>query len=177
MVTLKGKQIFLRALEPEDLEFVHAIENDENIWHLSNTQTPYSKFIIKQYIEAAQKDVFEAKQLRLVISNYENHALGMIDIFDFDFLNKRAGIGILVRNEKDRGKGIGSEALQLLIRYSFIHLQLHQLYCNISENNEVSLKLFAKQGFKKIGLKKDWTFSQNSFHNEYLLQLIKTDVL
>ena len=177
MVTLKGKRIFLRALEPDDLEFVHAIENDENIWHLSNTQTPYSKFLIKQYLEAAQKDIFEAKQLRLVISNYENEALGMIDIFDFDFLNKRAGIGILVRNEKDRGKGIGSEALQLLIRYSFTHLQLHQLYCNISENNEVSLKLFAKQGFKKIGLKKDWTFSQNSFHNEYLLQLIKTDIL
>jgi len=42
MVTLKGEHIYLRALEPEDLEFVHAIENDENIWHLSNTQTPYS---------------------------------------------------------------------------------------------------------------------------------------
>ena len=177
MVTLKGKQIFLRALEPEDLEFVHAIENDENIWHLSNTQTPYSKFLIKQYLEAAHKDVFEAKQLRLVISNYENQALGMIDLFDFDFINKRSGIGILVRNENDRGKGIGSEALQLLIKYSFTHLQLHQLYCNISEDNEVSLKLFKKQGFKNIGLKKDWTFSQNAFHNEYLLQLINSDVL
>lgn len=177
MVTLKGKQIFLRALEPEDLEFVHAIENDENIWHLSNTQTPYSKFLIKQYLEAAHKDVFEAKQLRLVISNYENQALGMIDLFDFDFINKRSGIGILVRNENDRGKGIGSEALQLLIKYSFTHLQLHQLYCNISEDNEVSLKLFKKQGFKNIGLKKDWTFSQNVFHNEYLLQLINSDVL
>ena len=177
MVTLKGKQIFLRALEPEDLEFVHAIENDESIWHLSNTQTPYSKFLIKQYLEAAHKDVFEAKQLRLVISNYENQALGMIDLFDFDFINKRSGIGILVRNENDRGKGIGSEALQLLIKYSFTHLQLHQLYCNISEDNEVSLKLFKKQGFKNIGLKKDWTFSQNVFHNEYLLQLINSDVL
>jgi diamine N-acetyltransferase len=177
MVTLKGKHIFLRALEPEDLEFVHAIENDENIWHLSNTQTPYSKFLIKQYLEAAHKDVFEAKQLRLVISNYENQALGMIDIFDFDFLNKRAGIGILIRNESDRGKGIGSEALKLLIKYSFTHLQLHQLYCNIFEDNEVSLKLFTKQGFKKVGLKKDWTFSQNGYYNEYLLQLINTDVL
>ena len=177
MVTLKGKQIFLRALEPEDLEFVHAIENDENIWHLSNTQTPYSKFLIKQYLEAAQKDVFEAKQLRLVISNFENQALGMIDMFDFDFINKRAGVGILIRHEIDRGKGIGSEALELLIKYSFTHLQLHQLYCNISEDNKVSLKLFTKQGFKKIGLKKDWTFSQNKFQNEYLLQLIHTDVL
>jgi diamine N-acetyltransferase len=177
MVTLKGERIFLRAVEPEDLEFVHAIENDESVWHLSNTQTPYSRFLIKQYIEEAHKDVFEAKQLRLVISNYDNKALGMIDVFDFDFLNKRAGIGILVKNEMDRGKGIGSEALQLLINYSFTRLQLHQLYCNISEDNKISLKLFTNQGFKIIGLKKDWTYSQNRFHNEYLLQLINTHVL
>ena len=172
MVTLKGKQIYLRALEPEDLEFVHAIENDENIWHLSNTQTPYSKFLIKQYIEAAHKDIFEAKQLRLVISNYENQALGMIDIFDFDFMNKRAGIGILVRNESDRGKGIGSEALQLLINYSFTHLQLHQLFANIGSNNEISIALFTKFGFEKTGVKKDWNKMNNQYEDEILYQLI-----
>ena len=177
MVTLKGKHIYLRALEPEDLGFVHAIENDEEIWHLSNTQTPYSRFLIKQYLEAAHKDVYEAKQLRLVVSDYEDQPLGMIDIFDFDFLNRRAGIGILIRNEKDRSKGVGTEALQLLITYSFNQLQLHQLYCNISEENQTSLKLFTKQGFEKVGLKKDWTFTNNIFQNEYLLQLINRDVL
>ena len=133
--------------------------------------------MIKQYIEPAHKDVFEAKQLRLVISNYENVALGMIDIFDFDFLNKRAGIGILIKDEKDRGKGVGAEALHLLVKYSFTHLQLHQLYCNIFEENKASLKLFKKQGFKIIGLKNDWIFTNNKFENEYLLQLINTDVL
>lgn len=177
MVTLKGEHIYLRALEPEDLEFVHAIENDEDIWHLSNTQTPYSKFLIKQYLESAHKDIYEAKQLRLVISNYKNEALGMIDIFDFDFLNKRAGIGILIKHEKDRGKGAGAEALELLVTYSFTHLQLHQLFCNISEDNKASLKLFTKQGFQKIGLKKDWTFTNNKYYNEYLLQLINSNVL
>ena len=45
MVTLKGNTVFLRALEPEDLEFVYAIENNENIWEVSNTITPYSKWI------------------------------------------------------------------------------------------------------------------------------------
>ena len=48
MITLKGEHIFLRALEPEDLEFIHDIENDESIWEISNTQTPYSRFLIKE---------------------------------------------------------------------------------------------------------------------------------
>tara|TARA_R110002072_G_scaffold29055_6_gene92565 strand:+ start:1611 stop:2135 length:525 start_codon:yes stop_codon:yes gene_type:complete len=172
MITLKGKNIYLRALEPEDLEFIHAIENDESIWEISNTQTPYSKFLIKQYLEHAHKDIFEVKQLRLVISNYENLALGMIDLFDFDFKNSRAGVGILVKESNDRKRGYGREALKLLIDYSFTHLGLHQLYCNISEENEVSVKLFVNHGFKKIGLKKDWNYVNGSYKNEYLFQLI-----
>ena len=56
-------------------------------------------------------------------------------MFDFDFKNGRAGIGILIKDEVNRSKGAGKEALALLINYSFTHLDLHQLYCNISEEN------------------------------------------
>jgi diamine N-acetyltransferase len=172
MITLKGKNIYLRALEPEDLEFIHTIENDESIWEISNTQTPYSKFLIKQYLDHAHKDIFEVKQLRLVISSYNDVALGMIDLFDFDFKNRRAGVGILVKEPEDRLKGYGKEALKLLIDYSFKQLDLHQLYCNISEGNDASIKLFSKQGFKKVGLKKEWNYVNGFFKNEYLFQLI-----
>lgn len=172
MITLKGDNIYLRALEPEDLEFIHAIENDESIWEISNTQTPYSRFLIKQYLEHAHKDIFEVKQLRLVISNYKDVALGMIDLFDFDFKNRRAGVGILVKESSDRLKGYGKEALGLLINYVFTHLDLNQLYCNISEENEASIKLFESKGFEKIGLKKDWNYVNGSYKNEYLFQLI-----
>ncbi len=174
MITLKGPHIYLRALEPEDLEFIHAIENDESVWEISNTQTPYSKFLIKQYLENSHKDIYEVKQLRLVISSYVNEALGMIDLFDFDFKNRRAGVGILVKESSDRQRGYGREALQLLINYSFTHLNLHQLYCNISEDNQASIKLFTNQGFEIIGLKKDWMYSNNTYKNEYLFQLINT---
>lgn len=172
MITLKGEHIYLRALEPEDLDFIHAIENDESIWEISNTQTPYSKFLIKQYLEHSHKDIFEVKQLRLVISTFDEEPLGMIDLFDFDFKNSRAGIGILVKETSDRQKGYGCEALQLLINYSFSHLNLHQLYCNISEDNTASIKLFTNQGFDKIGLKKDWIYSNKTYKNEFLFQLI-----
>ena len=51
MVTLKGEHIYLRALEPSDLDFLYDIENDEKIWEISNTQTPYSKYLLKQYLK------------------------------------------------------------------------------------------------------------------------------
>ena len=110
--------------------------------------------------------------MRLVISNYENEALGLIDVFDFDFKNRRAGIGILVRDSSKRNNGYGSEALKLLINYCFTHLNLHQLYCNITESNSASIKLFSNQGFRKVGLKEDWNLVNGSFKNEYLYQKI-----
>lgn len=172
MVTLKGEHIYLRALEPEDLDFIHAVENDETIWELSNTITPYSKFLIKEYLEHAHKDIYEVKQLRLLISDYNDKAIGLIDIFDFDIKNRRAGIGILIQNKENKLKGFGREALALLSNYCFTHLDLHQLYCNISETNVPSIKLFENQGFNKIGLKKDWNFLNGNYTNEYLYQLI-----
>ena len=172
MVSLKGEHIYLRALEPEDLDFIHEVENDTALWHLSHTQTPYSRFLIKQYLENAQQDIFEAKQLRLAICDKTTQTIGLIDLFDFDPKNKRAGIGILIKDADNRNKGIGKEALELLVNYCFQALHLHQVYANISEGNSASLKLFKNNGFKKIGLKKDWSYNGHNFTNEYILQRI-----
>ena len=173
MITLKGTNIYLRALEPEDLEFIYAIENNESVWEVSNTQTPYSRFLIRQYLENVHQDIYEAKQLRLAICLYDTfHAIGLIDLFDFDPKNNRAGVGIVISNEATRNSGIGSEALQLVINYAFNQLQLHQLYANIGSDNEISLQLFTKFGFQIIGTKKDWIKVNNVFKDEILFQLI-----
>ena len=173
MITLKGKNIFLRALEPTDLAFVYAIENDESIWEVSHTQTPYSSFLIKQYLENAHQDIYEAKQLRLAICENDNeNAIGLIDLFDFDPKNNRAGIGILIKNTENRNQGIGTEALGLLINYAFYNLNLNQLYANIATENVGSLKLFTNFGFQKIGIKKKWNLVNGIYKDEALFQLI-----
>lgn len=174
MLTLSGQNIYLRALEPEDLEFVYAIENDEKIWEVSNTQTPYSRFLIREYLKNARQDIYEAKQLRLAICRQKTfQPVGLIDLFDFDPRNNRAGIGILIKDEADRNAGIGSESLELLIRYSFTKLELNQLYANIDPQNSASVKLFTNFGFEQIGVKKQWNLVGGIYKDEALFQLIK----
>ncbi|RVT77646.1 N-acetyltransferase [Flavobacterium sufflavum] len=173
MINLKGDTIYIRALEPNDLEFIYAVENDQSIWEVSNTQTPYSRFLIRQYLENAHQDIYEAKQLRLAICKDQDFpALGLIDLFDFDPKNNRAGVGIMILSDVDRNLKIGSEALDLLIRYSFYHLNLHQLYANIGVQNEASKALFTKFGFQCIGVKKDWNLINGTYQDEVIYQLI-----
>ena len=177
MITLKGKNIYLRALEPNDLEFVYAMENDQNIWEVSNTQTPYSRFLVRQYLENAQQDIYEAKQLRLAICQDEDFpAIGLIDLFEFDPKNNKAGVGIVIQQDDNRKQNIGSEALELLIKYSFYNLNLHQLYANISIENEASIALFTKFGFEKTAIKKDWIFLNGQYQDEAIFQLINKQI-
>ena len=172
MTTLTGEHISLRAIEPGDLAFLYQIENDESFWSVSNTQKPFSKFLLQQYLENAHQDIYQAKQLRLIIfENKTQTSVGMIDLFDFDPKHLRVGLGILVA-QKFESKGYATQAIELLTNYAFTHLDVHQVYANISEDNTKSISLFEKRGFKKIGVKKDWTYTNKRFKNELLFQLI-----
>lgn len=170
---LNGKSIYLRALEPNDILFLYALENDINLWEYSHTQTPYSNYILQNYLENSHQDIYQAKQLRLVIAQKSTpKPLGFIDLFDFDPKNHRAGLGIAILNTEDKNKGYGTEAVALMLQYCKDFLQLHQLFVNISAENEVSKRLFSSFGFQKIGLKKEWNFYKGKYSDEEMYQKI-----
>ena len=172
MSTLHGKHITLRALEPEDLNFLFNAENDASFWEVSGTQTPFSKHLLQKYIENAHQDIYEAKQYRFVICNTKDIPVGMIDLFDFNPQHKRVGVGILIL-KKYQNNSYGTEALELLIDYVFTFLGIHQIYANITTDNINSIRLFEKFNFTKVGVKKDWIYSSNKYKDECLFQLIK----
>src|SRR5690554_492216 len=174
MKTLKGEKIYLRALEPSDLDFLYHLENDESLWEVSNTVAPYSRFILNEYLENSHRDIYDVKQLRLVIcKNDSTTPLGFIDLYDFDPKHFKVGIGIVIFNNDDRRKGFAFEALTLTCNYAFTHLNVHQVFAGITEGNEESISLFESAGFESNGFKKDWIYSDGKFKSEYIYQLFR----
>jgi diamine N-acetyltransferase len=175
---LKGENVLLRALEPGDVDVLFEWENDTTVWDVSATLAPFSRFQVEQYVIGAQNDIYTNRQLRLMIDLTVPQAdvvpIGTVDLFDFDPVHRRAGVGILVR-EPYRSKGYGAEAMKLFIRYAFDVLHLHQLYCNIMPANISSIKLFENLGFTNCGNKKEWLFDGQEWHDEWMFQLIRTD--
>jgi len=171
---LTKNNISLRTPEPQDLDFLFQMENDQKMWHLSNTLTPFSRFDLEQFIMLSDKDIFATKQARFIIEKEDNNGklqMGAVDLFDFEPQHKRAGVGIMVI-EGERNKGVAGATLDLIIDYAFTILGMHQLYCNIEETNEVSLQLFEKKGFKIVGTKKEWNLRNTEWVDEFLLQII-----
>ncbi len=173
---IKNKYIKLRALEPEDLDFLFSIENNETFWEVSSTQTPFSKYLFKKYLENAHQDIYEAKQLRMVIVDIKtNENIGLLDLFDFSPQHSRTGIGILIL-EKFQNKGFATHTIELSIEYIFSHLNLHQIYANIPTWNLKSINLFNKMKFIEVGTKKDWIISKGEFKDVSLFQLINEQI-
>ncbi|GAB3827459.1 GNAT family N-acetyltransferase [Pontibacter rugosus] len=166
---LKSDQTYLRALEPTDLDFLYSLENDISVWHVGNTLTPYSKFVLEAYLENATLDIYTAKQLRLAICNQAHKAVGAIDLFDFDPLHRRAGVGIVVTAEH-RGNGHAKEALELLLGYCKQTLQLHQVYCSVTATNLPSINLFTQAGFEQVGVRKDWLKTSDGWEDVVEMQ-------
>ncbi len=167
------KRIKLRPLEETDLHFLYEVENEEDLWHLSDRQQGFSKKILLEYIQNADRSIYEAGQLRLGIELISTHELlGFVDLYDFDPRNRKAGVGIIIYNKLDRNKGYGKEVLERIISYAFKKLFLHQLFAEIAIDNFPSIRLFEKAGFIQTGIKKDWIFNGDAFTDVFFYQLI-----
>jgi len=172
MNILENRDIKLRALEPTDIDILYDWENDMRCWEVSNTNAPFSRYILNKYLENAHRDIFENKELRLVIAKKDSdEPIGLIDLFDYDPFHSRAGVGILIAGDKDRGQGYGKQALECLVNYSFKLLRMKLLYCNIAESNIASISLFEELGFERTGVKKSWLRTMNGREDEYYYQI------
>ena len=137
-MNIEGTIIRLRAVEPDDADLLYAWENDCALWAVSGTTEPFSREQMARFVERqlGGGDLLHTGQLRLMIdtkptllSSEKPRTVGTIDLFDYDPVARRAGIGILVYGADDRGRGYASDAVETLCRYAREVLDLHQLWC------------------------------------------------
>lgn len=245
-MTLEGRRIRLRAVEPQDAEVLYAWENDPAVWAVSGTTEPFSREQIERFIDRQLQggDLFRTGQLRLMIETRGaeekastgasegacgetdgeaggeageeprgeacNEAdreagreacngadgepgewtceeadgetckretapcrtIGTVDLFEYDPLHGRAGLGILIYDPRDRRLGYARDAVETLCEYARNRLRMHQLWCCIGEGNTASRMLFRELGFREVGTKRDWLWSPEGYQNEILLQKI-----
>lgn len=163
--------IKLRAVEPRDAALMYAWENDRNNWYVSGTTAPFPFFIIEEFTKPENQDVQTTQQLRLIIEQLETMSIiGYVDLFDVDFINRKAGVGILIGDTNQRNKGFAKQAIALLKQYGKEVLHLHQLYCNVHSGNLNSIKLFEKSGFEKSGLLKKWSLKDDDYEDVLVMQ-------
>lgn len=187
----ESKKLWLRAMEPEDVDAIYSWENDPEVWTDSAAHQPFSRHTLNQFIEEnSGADIYSCRQLRLmaeleVITKCDHgvslptgkntlcshYTVGCVDLFDFDPYHRRAGIGIIV-DSRHRRQGYGTMMLAELENFARQHLSLHQLHCIIAADNEASTALFENAGFKKCGTLSQWVLSNGRWLDAHTYQKI-----
>ena len=163
--------IELRALEPEDLEFLYTIENNPEMWSLGTPEAPFSKYTLRRYLEEQPGDILATHTLRLVIVR-DRKAVGLIDLYNHDTISRSAEVGIALL-DGERGKGYASEALKLMEKHAVAILNIRMLYAKIpAKRNERSMKMFLGNGYKHTCTLPEWHYFDGSYEDLYLLQKI-----
>ena len=163
------KKIFLRALEPEDLDFLYEMENDESLWEVGSTNVPYSRQMLLDYIATASADIYADKQVRFIIENEAHERVGIIDLMNFDPRHQRAEVGIVVKKEY-QGQGFARLALAHLLKYATNLLHLHQIYAIVAESNQNAVKMLEVVGFQGDKLLKGWLKTGSGYEDAYFFQ-------
>lgn len=158
-------KIFLRALEPDDVDFIYKIENEPEIWDAGVANSPISRFQIANYVASQSQDIFQTGELRLVIMEKESSSpCGLLDLTGISPLDRRAEVGIVIA-KSSQGRGLGKAALSLLCEYAYEKLYLRILYAKIYESNQLSRSLFESVKFTKLAVLPQWGYHRGKYEN------------
>lgn len=167
---MENDTVFLREVEPEDASLLLLWENCPTVKRVSGRQENYSLAEINAFI-AQSKNVDALQQVRFMICKTEDKfPIGTVDLYDMDFHYRHAGIGVLIKDEANRNKGFASQAINKCIQLGIEKYQIVNYFCVIHKNNLASIKLFEKNGFVQIGVRKNWYYLDGKWEDELMFQ-------
>ncbi|WP_191566476.1 GNAT family N-acetyltransferase [Metabacillus idriensis] len=167
---LEGENVYLRPFRKEDFEMVFESVQDKEIRRLTGTQT----FFTMEKIEKAYESfALDKNRMDLVIVLKEtDEPIGDLALLDIDLLNRNASVRIALNDEKQRGKGLGTEAMKLILEHGFHNLGLRRIGLNVYHFNERAKRSYEKLGFKQEGVIRGDLFYEGEFHDNILMGVL-----
>jgi RimJ/RimL family protein N-acetyltransferase len=153
------ERIYLRALEPEDLDRIHKWHNNRDMYRIMGGHFRYvSKAATKQWLEKKMGYLTDEVSLAICIKETSQH-IGNIYLRNIDWIDRHAEMQIWIGEAEMRAKGYGTEAHALLQNHAVQDLGLRRLYAYIQEGNPSQFLA------KKLGLTIEGTLRNHALIN------------
>lgn len=112
---------------------------------------PLSPALVKKEYEAIEKKAMESKNMYYftIRAREDDRLIGKAILQWIDWMNSSGLIQLGLGAEEDRRRGLGTQALRLLLRFAFAELGLHRVSAMSAEYNEGALRLLQKAGFSE----------------------------
>lgn len=172
-----GTKTKLREYKKDDVEIVKKYINQPEVKSLLHAGIPYLYTLedeMKWYEEiSALKDTYS-----FAIETIEDEKyIGGCGINNVDWKNSVAEIGIFIGNKDYWGKGYGTDAMQVLIKFIFNEMNINKIKLQVFSFNERAIKCYKKCGFMVEGVLRQEIFRNGRYHDDIVMGLLRDDYL
>lgn len=170
---LNSKRIRLRAIEESDLALIATWRSDPAVYEFFYEYLPISA---RQQRNWYEKQLGNSSEINLVVAKLDGAPIGTVSIYHIDRRNRKAEWGRLIIGDPEmRSGGYGAEIETLILQYSFEHLNLHKLYCEVLVENENVVAMHKKFGFKEDGILRDHAFKDGRYVDVVALSMVEAE--
>lgn len=143
----QGEKIYLRVMTDEDTEDILRWRNAEHVRTRFIFQERLTRQMHEHWIQSKvrRKEVYQF----IICDRLTNEGYGSVYLRDV-VAGKEAEYGIFLGEEKALGRGIGTEAARLILRFAFEELGLLRVYLRVLQENEAAIASYHKAGFAEI---------------------------
>lgn len=174
---LTGELVTLRTIEREDIETLHAFDAAYDTWPELN-YTPFAPKSLHEVVAAFEGEDESAYRGHDGFSPFavvvDEEVAGMCCFWGIDLHNRRAHLGIGI-GEDFRGRGIGTDATRVMLRYGFVDRGLHRVQLEVLATNTAAIRAYEKAGFREDGRMRESAWVRGAFVDEIYMSVLSTD--
>ena len=153
----------LRELERKDLAKINEWRNKEELIEFLGAPFRYINIDVDiKWYEAYMLN--RNSTVRCAIShNIDDTIVGLVSLININYINRTAEFHIMIGNEDDCGKGIGTFAVNAMLNHAFNNMNLGRIELGVLYTNDRAIRLYEKAGFKREGLKRKAIFKNGEY--------------
>ena len=171
---LKGNGVELRRHDRANYPLYAHWYGDEEVWRLTSwTAEPMKPAAVERLFEERERSSLDDSFA--VHWEGEDEPVGVVSLANINQANLAADLSVIVGDEKDRDRGLGTEAIRILLEYAFEDLGLNRVGLSVFEFNETAIHAYEKLGFKREGRLRKAIWRDGEFHDAILMSVLARD--
>jgi RimJ/RimL family protein N-acetyltransferase len=171
-----GKRIRFRAPERADIPTFVDWLNDPDVRHGIAAFLPMSLAREERWFDEMLVRPVEAHPFAIDLRKGRSWILiGSCGLHDIDWKSRKAEIGIMIGDKRQWNKGLGTEAMELILKHGFETLNLHRLYLKVFADNLGAIRAYEKAGFIHEARLREAHFGDGAYKDDLIMSVLRSE--
>lgn len=173
-MVLEGRQVDLRPISYDDTDDIVRWRNRDTVRNNFIYRGAFTKEVHENWMreKVEKKKVFQF----IITEKKDNRKIGSVYLRDLDSANRKCEFGIFIGEEEYLGRGLGTEAARLILRFAFEELNMNKVFLRLLAENRRAFKSYLKVGFREEGLSRQDVFVDGSFHDVIFMSMLRGEL-